>query len=84
MTTNNKNGFEIRLEVLRMAKEMVDRQYDEATNIYFTSIEAMAKHWNRSIESLIEQTRELKPIAPTVEEINRKAKDLYSFVVNKD
>ena len=37
----NKNGFEIRLEVLKMAKEMMDQQYNDASNAYWSWTEVV-------------------------------------------
>ncbi len=82
MTT--KNGFEIRLEVLKMAKEMMDRQYDEASNAYWSTLHTTAEKWNKSLEDLINQTQEMKPIMYTPEEMMKKAQELYGFVSKKD
>lgn len=80
----SKNGFEIRLEVLKMAKEMMDRQYEEVSNAYWTSIHTMADKWNKSIEELVEQTQSMKPTMYTPAEMMEKAQELYGFVSKKD
>ena len=38
MSSSNKNPFEIRLEILKMAKEMMDRQYDENVSLAHTMV----------------------------------------------
>lgn len=82
MTT--KNGFEIRLEVLKMAKEMMDQQFSEASNAYWNTIHSMADTWNKSAADLVKQTQEMKPVMYTPAEIMAKAQELYSFVAKKD
>lgn len=80
----NKNGFEIRLEVLKMAKEMMDQQYQETSNAYWTAINGLAETWNKSAAELIEQTKEMKPVMYTPTDIMNKAQELYGFVSKKD
>lgn len=78
------NGFEIRLEVLKMAKEMMDRQYDEASNAYWNSINSLAETWNKSASELVEQTQSMKPAMYSPDEMMKKAQELYGFVSKKD
>lgn len=82
MTT--KNGFEIRLEVLKMAKEMADRQYDEASNAYWNTVHSVADKWNTSLNEAIKQVEAVKPVMYTPSEIMEKAQELYGFVSKKD
>ena len=79
----SKNGFEIRLEVLKMAKEMMDRQYDEASNGYWTTINNLAENWNKSAAELIEQTSSMKPTMYSPSEMMEKAQELYTFVSSR-
>lgn len=81
---SNKNGFEIRLEVLKMAKEMMDQQYSEASNAYWSACSNLAETWNKSAAELIEQTQSMKPVMYTPTDIMNKAQELYSFVAKKD
>jgi hypothetical protein len=80
----NKNGFEIRLEVLKMAKEMMDQQYQEASNAYWSACSNLAENWNKSAAELIEQTQAMKPAMYTPADIMSKAQELYGFVAKKD
>lgn len=83
MTT--KNGFEIRLEVLKMAKEMMDQQYAEASNAYWSALQTSAEKWrNKSVEELVAQTIAMKPQMYTPADIMEKAQELYGFVSKKD
>lgn len=81
---SNKNGFEIRLEVLKMAKEMMDRQYDEASNAYWNAINGLAETWNKSASELVEQTQSMKPAMYSPDDMMKKAQELYGFVSKKD
>jgi hypothetical protein len=80
----NKNGFEIRLEVLRMAKEMMDQQYNDSTNAYWGILNNAAENWNKSIEDLVKQTQDLKPAMYTPADMMAKAQELYGFVAKRD
>lgn len=82
MTT--KNGFEIRLEVLKMAKEMMDQQYNDASNAYWSTLHSAAEKWNKSVEELVKQTQEMKPVMYSPQDIMEKAQELYGFVSKKD
>lgn len=78
------NGFEIRLEVLKMAKEMMDQQYHDSTNAYWTVVHNAAEKWNSTVEDLVKKTQELKPAMYSPAEMAAKAQELYSFVSKKD
>lgn len=80
----SKNGFEIRLEVLKMAKEMMDQSWNESSNAYWSAINILAENWNKSAAELIEQTQSMKPAMYTPEDIMQKAQELYGFVSKKD
>jgi hypothetical protein len=78
------NPFEIRLELLKMAKEMMDRQYDEASSAYWTTIHEYGEKWNKSVEDLVKQTQYMKPEHYGTADMMEKAKELYEFVSKKD
>jgi hypothetical protein len=80
----NKNGFEIRLEVLRMAKEMMDQQYNDANNAYWSILNNAAENWNKSVSELVKQTQDLKPAMYTPADMTAKAQELYGFVAKRD
>jgi hypothetical protein len=83
----NKNGFEIRLEVLKMAKEMMDLQYHDASNAWWSMVNSYAEAANKSSADFLKQSEELmkaKPVMYTPDEIMKKAQELYSFVAKKD
>lgn len=71
----NKNPFEIRTEVLTLAKDYMDQAYQ--MNVQFA--EKMLEHGKMQIEEFQKQTEMY-----TVEELMAKAKEMYGFVTKKD
>ena len=72
---SNKNPFEIRAEMLAMAKDYMDRQWE--MNIDFTR--QLVEQNKATVEEMQEA---LTPYS--MEELMSKAKELYSFVSTKD
>jgi len=72
---SNKNPFEIRTEMLQMAKDYMDKQWE--MNYYFT--QQMFEQGKKTAEEM--QTA-LTPYS--TEELMKKASELYSFVAKKD
>jgi len=69
---SNKNPFEIRSDVLAMAKDYMDKQ-NELNMAFFNQ---MVEAGKKTIEEC--------PKMYTMEELQEKAKEMYSFVSNKD
>ncbi len=82
MSTTATNGYMIRLEVLKMAKEMAEQDY-------FSQREALRQQWE--VEASFAQGSGLStapaapnyPSFPTPESIKAKANELYSFITTK-
>lgn len=72
---SNKNPYEIRADMLHMAKDYLDRQWE--MNYMFT--QQLFEQGKKSAE---EMQAALKPYS--VEEMMKKAQELYSFVSKKD
>jgi hypothetical protein len=72
---SNKNPFEIRAEMLQMAKDYMDRQWE--VNFEFTKL--MFEQNKKTIEDL---QAAMKPYS--TEELMKKAQEMYSFVSKKD
>lgn len=73
------NPYQIRYDVLSMAKEMMDKQYDmqmevaqKAMDLYKDNAEEALEAWNKYI-----------PKAITPDEIKAQAEKLYEFVSEK-
>ena len=72
---SNKNPFEIRSEMLAMAKDYMDQQYH--MNIEFTR-----KLFDEGKKTAEELQAAITPYS--MEDLMEKAKEMYSFVSNKD
>jgi len=72
---SNKNPFEIRSEMLAMAKDYMDQQYH--MNIEFTR--KLFDEGKKSVEEL-----QAAMVPYSMEDLMEKAKEMYSFVSNKD
>ena len=68
---SNKNPFEIRADILAMAKDYMDKQVELNTTLFTQMMEAGKK----TIEDV--------PQMYTMEELQEKAKEMYSFVSDK-
>ena len=77
---SNKNPFELRFDVLKMAKEMMDQQYDIAQQQYWTMIES-AKEQSQDVQEVFDK---YTPKMYQPQEIMEKAEELYKFVTKKD
>jgi len=72
---SSKNPFEIRAEMLQLAKEYMDQQYH--MNIQFA--EKMMDQGKKTAEELQEMYKMY-----SMEDLMEKAKEMYSFVSKKD
>jgi hypothetical protein len=83
----SKNHFEIRLEVMKMAKEMMDAHYNDSMNAWWTMVNNYAERHSMVVDELVKQSAELmktKPAMYTPKDIMDKAQELYGFVSKKD
>ena len=77
---SNKNPFELRFDVLAMAKELCDRQYDSNLTKFYEAME-QAKSQQKDVTGLFDK---YMPKMYTPEEIAKQAEELYKFVTKKD
>jgi len=75
----NKNPYEIRYDLLVMAKEMADKIYKDQLDMYQKAIELQQEN----AEQMLEAWSKYVPLAYTPEEIKKNAEKLYDFVVSK-
>lgn len=74
-----KNPYEIRFDLLTMAKDMLDRQYEQAS--------IMAEAMTKAMESNKDIYKDIDKYVPkmfTPEEIIAQAEKLQSFINKKD
>lgn len=74
--STGKSGFEIRLEVLHMAKDLIEKQAKLSADFSATAF-ALAVQANKAT---VDQWKEYTPTALTVEEVMTKATELYKFI----
>ena len=72
---SNKNPFEIRSEMLGMAKDYMDRQWE--MNYMFSQ-----QLYDQGKKTVEEMQEALKPYS--TEELMKKAAEMYAFVSKKD
>ena len=72
----NKNPFEIRLETLKMAKDMLDKQVEMQESFTKQALDV----WKEQGKDIAEFWADFTPKMYQPEEIVEKANELYSFV----
>lgn len=75
-----KNPYEIRFDLLQMAKDMLDRQYEQSSTMAW---EAMTKAMETN-KDLYKNIEKYVPKMFTPEEIVEQAEKLQTFINNKD
>ena len=73
------NPYQIRTDVLAMAKSMMDKQYDTQMQIAQKMFEANKEN----MELATEAWNKYIPKMYTIEEVMEKANEMYSFVSEK-
>jgi hypothetical protein len=76
---STKNPFEIRTELLAMAKDYMDQQYQLNWSMANQALENLNKH----SKDYAEQVKALTPKPYTMGELIDKATELYNFVSKK-
>lgn len=79
MAEVNKSPFEIRLETLKMAKEMMDRQYEDNVSIIYSAMET----WKAAGKSHEQFLAEYVPKMYQPTDVIQKANEFYQFITEK-
>jgi 3-dehydroquinate dehydratase len=74
---NNKNPFEVRLDVLKMAQEMLDREMFLKEQKFNQQVETLRTTDIGGVNNFVEQN---SPTMYTPEEVITRASALYNFV----
>ena len=77
---SNKSPFELRFDVLKMAKDLMDQQYEIANQEYWTMVNQAEKN-SQDVKEVFEK---YTPKMYQPQEIMSKAEELYKFVTKKD
>lgn len=75
----NKNPFEIRAEMLQLAKDYMDQQYHMNIQFY----ENMIAEGKKVREDMEEQLKDAYKMY-SMEDLMKKAQEMYAFVSKKD
>lgn len=75
----NKNPFEIRADMLQLAKEYMDQQYHMNIQFYENMI-AEGKKNRKEVQDSLKEAYKMY----SMDELMNKAKEMYSFVSTKD
>lgn len=73
---SNKNPFEIRLETLKMAKEMLDQTYQTQQDMMYQALE----QWKEAGKDAQSFLSEYAPKMYQPDEVVSKAKEFYKFI----
>ena len=73
------NPYQIRTDILAMAKEMLDKQYDMQMSLAHPAMDM----YKENAEQALEAYKKYVPKAITPEEIKEQAEKLYEFVSEK-
>ena len=74
--STNKNPFEIRTDLLAMAKDYMDRQQDIAMQLSLQTMNTLIESGKVTAESV----EKFKPKMYSIEELKAVAEQMYSFV----
>jgi hypothetical protein len=81
---SNKTPYEIRLELLHIAKDYMDKaqqaQIEFTKDAYYKSVEL----GQLTISQANEQIRALIPAPYAMDEMVKKATEMYAFIMKKD
>ena len=77
--TEMSNPYQIRTDILQMAKEILDKQYDMQMEVAHKAMEM----YKENAEQALEAYKRYVPKAITPEEIREQAEKLYEFVSEK-
>ena len=77
---STKNPFELRFDVLKMAKEMMDQQHDIANQTFWAQME----QYKEASKDVTEVFEKYTPKMYQPSEVMAKAEELYKFVTKKD
>ncbi len=80
----NKNPYEVRLDVLQMAKDMLMAEQNQATQLYASDLSALTQSGANAalISEFTTSARATLPKPFTDADVIAKASSLYSFVNN--
>lgn len=76
----NKTPYEIRLEVLQMAKDHLDATFKAQCDFAMQMMQSLTA----ANKATVDEMSKLIPAAYGFDEVTKKATELYAFVLKKD
>lgn len=80
MASTSKSPYEIRLELLQMAKDHLDATFKAQVD-FATQLTAALVAANKAS---VDELSKLAPQGYTIEDITKKAAELYAFILKRD
>ena len=77
---SNKNPFEIRLELLKMSREYLDQQWQINVNLAHQILDKVVDKSIKDSEDVAALWNKYVPAFYSIDDITKKANELYSFV----
>lgn len=77
---SNKNPFELRTDILSMAKDYMDRQQEVSMQFAHRAYEVALEAGKVTAETW----KDFMPAQYSIDDLTKKAAELYSFVSKKD
>lgn len=77
----NKNPYEVRLDIMKMAQEMLDRETQMKQNVFFAKLDALRTS-NNSVDAINKFIDENQPKAYSENDVVTRSSALYAFVNN--
>lgn len=79
MTHTKSNPYQIRTDVLSMAKEMLDKAYDTQLKLAYAAMEQYKDNTDQALDAW----KRYVPKMYTPDEVKAQAEKLYEFVTDK-
>lgn len=79
MTHTKSNPYQIRTDVLSMAKEMLDKAYDTQLQLAYAAME----QYKDNADQALDAWKRYVPKMYTPDEVKAQAEKLYEFVTDK-
>lgn len=76
----NKTPYEIRLDVVKMAREMLDAEKNREHTIFLAQVDALKETDAYRVQNFVNS---YAPKSYTTEDVVTRSKELYSFVTDK-
>jgi hypothetical protein len=77
----SKTPYEVRLDIMKMAQEMLDRETQMKQNVFFAKLDALRSS-NNNVDAINKFIDENQPKAYSESDVVTRSSALYAFVNN--